>query len=66
MRKIFGFMFVVLGIVCLPSIIAPTAAETLGRFIGWALTSALPAYLLLRKSSKKSDEEESKNLEEKK
>ena len=55
MKKVFGILFVILGIVCLPSVFAPSAAETIGRLIGWAITSVIPAYFLLRNTSKKDD-----------
>ena len=55
MKKFFGILFVILGIVCLPSVFAPSAAETIGRLIGWAITSVIPAYFLLRNTSKKDD-----------
>ena len=56
MKKFFGILFVVFGIVCLPSVFAPSAAEMIGRLIGWALTSVVPAYFLLRNTDKKSEE----------
>ena len=55
MKKEFGILFIVLGIVCLPSVFAPSAAETIGRLIGWSLTSVIPAYFLLRNSGKKDE-----------
>ncbi len=58
MRKIFGILFVILGVVCLPSVFAPSAAETIGRLIGWAITSVIPAYFLLRNTGKKDDNQE--------
>ena len=58
MKKFFGILFVILGIVCLPSVFAPSAAETIGRLIGWAITSVIPAYFLLRNTSKKNDNQE--------
>lgn len=60
MKKVFGILFVVFGIVCLPSVFSPSPAEMIGRIIGWALTSVLPAYLLLRKSNKKENKEENR------
>ena len=61
MKKVFGILFIVLGIVCLPSVFAPSAAETIGRLIGWSLTSVIPAYFLLRHSGKKDENDESAN-----
>ena len=63
MRKVFGILFVVFAVVCFPSVWAPTVSGTIGRFIGWLLTSVLPAYLLLRERKKKdtNDEEKSDN-----
>ena len=58
MKKFFGILFVILGIVCLPSVFAPSAAETIGRLIGWSITSVIPAYFLLRNTSKKDDNQE--------
>ena len=58
MRKFFGILFVILGIVCLPSVFAPSVPETIGRLIGWSLTSSIPAYFLLRNSGKKDDDKD--------
>lgn len=58
MRKFFGILFIILGIVCLPSVFAPSAAETIGRVIGWSITSVFPAYFLLRNTSKQEDNQE--------
>lgn len=55
MKKFFGILFVVFGIVCLPSVFTPSAAEMIGRLIGWALTSMAPAFFLLRNSNKKEE-----------
>lgn len=55
MRKVFGIMFIVLGIVCLPSVFAPNVYEFIGRLIGWALTSVIPAYFLLRNKGKEEE-----------
>ena len=63
MKKFFGVLFVILAIVCLPTIIAPSAAETTGRIIGWAITSVIPAYFLLRKSDN-NEEKENKTKDE--
>lgn len=52
MKKFFGILFVVLGIVSLPSVFAPNAAESIGRLIGLSLMTFLPAYFLLRNSNK--------------
>ena len=58
MKKFFGILFVVLGIVCLPGVFAPSAAESIGRLIGLSLVSFLPAYFLLRNSNKKDENKE--------
>lgn len=58
MKKFFGILFVVLGIVCLPGVFAPNAAESIGRLIGLSLVSFLPAYFLLRNSNKKDENKE--------
>ena len=61
MKKVFGILFIVLGIVCLPSVFAPSAAETIGRLIGWSLTSVIPAYFLLRNRGKKGENKDNDN-----
>ncbi len=61
MKKVFGILFIVLGIVCLPSVFAPSAAETIGRLIGWSLTSVIPAYFLLRNGGKKDENKDNNN-----
>lgn len=58
MKKFFGILFVILGIVCFPSIFSPSIAETIGRLIGWSITSVIPAYFLLRNTSKNGDNQE--------
>lgn len=58
MKKIFGILFIILGIVCLPAVISPSFAESVGRLIGMSLWTFLPAYFLLRNSNKKDEEKE--------
>ena len=53
MRKVFGILFIIFGVVCLPSCYSPYSAEMLGRLMGNTLITFLPAYFLLRKSGKK-------------
>jgi uncharacterized membrane protein len=53
MRKGFGIFFIIIGIICLPTVITPSALESIGRLIGVTLASFLPAYLLLRHKDKK-------------
>lgn len=57
MRKVFGILFVILGVVCLPSCFSPSSAEMIGRLIGNALFTFLPAYFLLRNSGRKDKED---------
>lgn len=57
MKKVFGILFLIVGIVSLPSVIAPNAAEMLGRLIGLSLFSFIPAYFLLRNSGKKQEDD---------
>lgn len=52
MKKVFGILFVIFGVVCLPGCLSPIPAEMIGRLIGTALISFLPAYFLLRKNGK--------------
>lgn len=58
MRRVFGILFIILGVVCLPSCFSPSSAEMIGRLIGNALITFLPAYFLLRNSGKKKDKED--------
>lgn len=62
MKKFFGILFVVFGIVSLPGVFAPNAAESIGRLIGLSLMSFLPAYFLLRNSNKKKEDKEDQNM----
>ena len=55
MKKVFGIILIVVGIVCLPQVIAPSSAETIGGLLGVSLVTFLPAYFLLR--SKKDTED---------
>jgi len=48
MKKVFGIILIVVGLVCLPQVIMPNAAGTIGGLIGVSLVSFLPAYFLLR------------------
>jgi hypothetical protein len=57
MKKVFGIILIVVGIVCLPQVIAPSSAETIGGFLGVSLVTFLPAFFLLRS---KKDAKESK------
>lgn len=57
MKKAFGILLIIVGIVCLPSVIAPGVAETIGRLIGDVLVTFLPAYFLLRSGKKKQEED---------
>ena len=57
MKKFFGIIFLVVGIICLPKVISPSIPETIGGIIGISLVSLLPAYFMLRND----DENNSKN-----
>ena len=48
MKKVLGIILIVIGLVCLPQVIAPNAATTIGGFIGVSLVTFLPAYFLLK------------------
>lgn len=49
MKKVLGIILIVVGLVCLPQVIAPNAATTIGGLIGVSLVTFLPAYFLLKK-----------------
>ena len=57
MKKLFGIIFLIVGIICLPQVISPSIPETIGGIIGISLVSLLPAYFMLRND----DENNSKN-----
>lgn len=52
MKKVFGIIFIIVGMVCLPKAFSPSVPETIGGLIGFLLFCALPAYLLLRNDKK--------------
>lgn len=54
MKKIFGIIFLVVGLICLPQVFTSNAPETIGGLIGVSLVTFLPAYFLLR--GKKDDQ----------
>lgn len=58
MKKVFGILFVIFGCVCLPGVISPSLAESIGRLIGLSMFSFLPAYFLLRKGDKEEEDKE--------
>lgn len=55
MKKVFGILFIVVGLICLPRVFAPSVVETIGGIIGVSLSSFLPAYFLLRDSKKEKE-----------
>lgn len=57
MKKVFGILFLIWGIIGLPGCLAFTVSGTIGRLIGNALITFLPAYLLLRNKNKEENEE---------
>ena len=58
MKKTFGILLIIVGIVCLPRCFSPIPSEMVGMLIGNALITFLPAFFLLRNSEK--DEQENK------
>lgn len=57
MKKVFGYLLVILGVICLPSCFSISSAEMVGRLLGNALITFLPAYFLLRDTKKRNDQE---------
>ncbi len=55
MKKVFGYLLVILGVICLPSCFSISSAEMVGRLLGNALITFLPAYFLLRDPKKRND-----------
>lgn len=56
MKKVFGIILIVVGLICLPQVVAPDAATTIGGLIGVSLVTFFPAYFLLK--VKKNEEQE--------
>ncbi len=54
MKIVFGIIFVVVGLICLPQVFTSNVPETIGGLIGVSLVTFLPAFFLLR--SKKDDQ----------
>jgi hypothetical protein len=55
MKNVFGIIFIVVGLICLPQVFTSSAPETIGGVIGVSLVTFLPAFFLLR--SKKNDKD---------
>ncbi len=55
MKNVFGIIFIVVGLICLPQVFTSSAPETIGGLIGVSLVTFLPAFFLLR--SKKNDKD---------
>lgn len=52
MKKVFGILLIVVGLISFVKCISPSVPETIGAFIGLVLFIFLPAYFLLRGSKK--------------
>lgn len=52
MKKVFGILLIILGIVTFVRCISPNFWESLGAFIGVSLICFLPSYFLLRNKKK--------------
>lgn len=48
MKKVFGIILIIVGLICLPKVFTPSVPGTIGGLIGISLVSFLPAYFLLR------------------
>jgi hypothetical protein len=53
MKKFFGILLLIVGVVCMPSIFVPSTSEAIGRLIGVSLVTFLPAFFLLRNNKNK-------------
>lgn len=58
MKELFGILFLILGIICLPGCFSGTTEQIIGHLLATTLISFLPAILLLRSSSKKKEKED--------
>lgn len=53
MKKTFGILFLILGIICLPGCFTGRTEQIIGHLLAATLIGFLPAFLLLRSSRKK-------------
>lgn len=53
MKKVFGIILIIVGLICLPKVFTPSVPETIGGLTGISLVSFLPAYFLLREKKGK-------------
>lgn len=58
MKKFFGILLIVVGLITLAKVITPNGAETIGGLIGVSLFTFLPAYFLLRTKKTENTEKE--------
>ena len=61
MKKVFGIIFLVVGLICLPQVFTSSAPETIGGLIGVSLVTFLPAYFLLRNKKDNNDNKNQSN-----
>lgn len=50
MKKFFGIVFILVGVVGIPAAFTPSVPETIGCLIGLGLACGLLAYFLLREN----------------
>lgn len=53
MKKVFGVILIIVGVVCIPQVIGTGGADSTGALIGVSLVTFLPAYFLLRTNKTK-------------
>ncbi|MGM9839297.1 MAG: hypothetical protein ACI307_04430 [Sodaliphilus sp.] len=58
MKKVFGIILIMVGLICFPRVFTPNAPKLAGGLIGVILVTFLPVYFLLR--NKKNDNNSSK------
>lgn len=56
MKKTFGILFLILGIICLPGCFTGRTEQIIGHLLAATLIGFLPAFLLLRSSRKKKED----------
>lgn len=56
MKRIFGILFLILGVICLPGCFTGRTEQVIGHLLAATLIGFLPSFLLLRSSKKKEED----------
>lgn len=56
MKKVFGIILIVVGVICLPQVFTPSVPETIGGLMGIGIVTFLPAFFLLRNKKEENNQ----------